>query len=107
MTNAVKKFETVPKCKEMISDSMFHHIANLASCTSEDSLVRPITDWIMLGCYTGFRKSEWCSDDHDNFTTISDPNWGDRPNALPVITEDFSFSSATGRHVHDIGKIVV
>jgi hypothetical protein len=56
MTNAIKKYETVPKHKEMISDSMFHYIANLASRTSEDSLVRTVTDWIALGCYTGFRK---------------------------------------------------
>ena len=102
MTNAVKKFETVPKRKEMISDSMFHYIKNLASRASADSLVRAITDWIALGCYTGFRKSEWCSDNHDTFATIDDPNWGDRPNALPIIAEDFSFSSETGRRVHDV-----
>ena len=102
MTNTVKKFETVPKHKEIISDTMFHHIANLASRASKDSLVRAITDWITLRCHTGFQKSEWCSDDHDEFTTISDPNWSDRPNALAIITEDFSFSSATRRHIHDI-----
>ncbi len=26
MSNAVKKYEDVPKCKEMISDGMFHFI---------------------------------------------------------------------------------
>jgi hypothetical protein len=44
MTNAVKKYETVPKRKEMISDSMFHYIAKLASRASEDLLARAITD---------------------------------------------------------------
>jgi hypothetical protein len=34
MTNAGKKYKTVPKHKEMISDSMFHYIANLASHSS-------------------------------------------------------------------------
>jgi hypothetical protein len=86
----------------MISDSMFHYIANLASRASEDSLVRAITDWIVLGCYTGFRKSEWCSDNHELYATIDDPNWGDRPNALPAIAEDFSFATATGRRIHDV-----
>jgi hypothetical protein len=86
----------------MISDSMFHYIANLVSRTSDDSLVRAVTDWIVLGCYTGFQKSEWCSDNHDLYTTIDDPNCGDRPNAMPIITEDFSFASATGRRIHDI-----
>jgi hypothetical protein len=86
----------------MISDSMFHYIANLASRTSEDSLVCAVTDWIVLGCYTGFRKSELCCDNHDLFATIDEPNWGDRPNVLPVIAEDFSFASATGRRIHDV-----
>jgi hypothetical protein len=85
----------------MISNSMFHYIARLTLCTSEDFLVRAITDWIALGCYTGFRKSEWCSDNHNLYTTIDNPNWGDRPNALPIIAEDFSFTSATGQHVHE------
>jgi hypothetical protein len=102
MTNAVKKYETVPKCKEMISSSLFHYIANLASRASKDLLVCAITDWIVLGWYTSFCKSEWCSGNQDSFATIDDPNWGDQPNALPIITEDFSFSSATGRRVHDI-----
>jgi hypothetical protein len=105
MTNAVKKYKTVPKRKEMISNSMFHYIANLASRTSKDSLVHTITDWIALGCYTGFRKSEWCSNNHDLYSTINDPNWGDRPITLPIIAEDFSFTSATGRRAHDINAM--
>jgi len=105
MTNAVKKYETVPKRKEMISDSMFGYIARLTSRASEDSLVKAIGDWIALGCYTGFRKSEWCSDHHDSFVTIEDPNWGDRPSTLSVITDDFSFSTVTGRRIHDISTV--
>jgi hypothetical protein len=50
MTNAVKIYETDPKCKEMISNSMFHYITNLTSCASEDLLVCTIMDWIALGC---------------------------------------------------------
>jgi hypothetical protein len=100
MTNAVKKYET--EHKEMISNNMFHYLANLASHASEDSLVRAVTDWISLGCYTGFQKSEWCSDNHKLYTTINDTNWGDRPNALPIIAEDFSFASVTGCCVHSV-----
>jgi hypothetical protein len=44
MTNAIKKYDFFPKHKEMISDSMFHYIANLSSRASEDSLVRAVTD---------------------------------------------------------------
>jgi hypothetical protein len=77
MTNAIKKYKTIPKRKEMISDSMFHYIANLASRASEDSLVCAVTDWIALGCYTGFQKSEWCSNSLEPYATINDLNWGD------------------------------
>jgi hypothetical protein len=102
MTNAIKKYETVPKCKEMISVSMFHYIANLALRASEDLLVCTVTNWIALGCYTGFSKSEWCSNNHDLYAIIDNPNWSDRPNALPIIAEDFSFASVTGRHIHNV-----
>jgi hypothetical protein len=54
MTNAARKYETVPKHKEMISDSMFHYISTLSKCTSEDSFICTIFDWIALGSYTGF-----------------------------------------------------
>ena len=67
----------------MISDSMFHYIANLASCASEDSLVCAVTDWIALGCYTGFQKSEWCSDNHELYATIDDPTGATDPMRCP------------------------
>jgi hypothetical protein len=57
MTHAVKKYKTVPKHKEMISDSMFHHIAALSQRPSGNSFVQAVVNWITLGCYTGFRKS--------------------------------------------------
>ena len=101
MTDAVKKYESVPKRKEMISDSMFHYIAKLASRSATDSLIRTMVDWIILGCYTGFQKLEWCSDHHDSFDTIDDPNWGDRPMSLPFITSDFSFATESGRRIQD------
>ncbi len=58
MSNAVKKYESVPKRQDMISDGMFHFIARLTKHSSQDSFVRAVTDWIILGAYKGFRKSE-------------------------------------------------
>ena len=54
MTNAVKKYEAVPKRKEMISDSMFYYIVALSKCASDDSFIHAVVNWITLGCYTGF-----------------------------------------------------
>ena len=104
MTNAVKKYKTVPKHQEMISDSMFHHIACLYIGASADSFVHDVIDWIILGCYTGFCKSEWCSDHHKTFNTIDDPNWGNCPMALPIIADDFGFSTEKGQHIHDLAS---
>jgi hypothetical protein len=41
-----------------------------------------------------------CIDNHNLYATIDDPNWGNWPNALPIITEVFSFPSVTGQCVH-------
>ena len=101
MTNAVKKYETVPKRKEMISDSMSHYIAALSKHASDDSFVHAVVDWITLSCYTEFRKPEWCSDNHNSFATIDDPHWGHRLTALPVIASDFTFNTESGFWVHD------
>ena len=54
ITNAVKKHESVPKNKVMVSDSMFHYLARLYRCPSPDSFVHAVINWIILGCYTGF-----------------------------------------------------
>ena len=105
MTNAVKKYKDVPKCQEMISNGMFHFMARLARRSSQDSFVHAITDWIILGAYTGFRKSEWCNDHPEMFEKITDPQWGSRTAALAVIAEDFSFATATGSRFYDIHLI--
>ena len=57
----------------MFSDGMFHLIAQLTKCASQDSFVQAITDWIILGSYTGFQKSEWCSNHPEDIATITDP----------------------------------
>ena len=62
--------------QEMISDSMFHYIATLSEDASEDSFIHAVVNWIALGSYTGFQKSEFCLDHHDTFATINNPYWG-------------------------------
>jgi hypothetical protein len=57
MTNVVRKYKSIPKCKEMISDSMFHHLARLYERTSMDSFGHAVIHWIILGCYTSLNWS--------------------------------------------------
>ena len=49
MTNAVKKYEEVLKCLEMISNGMLPFITCLACHASQDSFVCIVTNWIILG----------------------------------------------------------
>ena len=111
MTSAVKKWESIPRHQEMISNIMFNYMARLFCCTSPNSLINVIIDWIILVSYTGFHKSEWCNGHPTCFTTIDNSHRGVRPNALPVIPDDVAFCTASGQCLTDIlaanNKIVV
>jgi hypothetical protein len=104
MTNTVRKYNKVPKCNEMISNSIFHYMATLSKRASKDSFVRAFFGWIALVSYTGFQKLEWCSDHHDTFATIDDPNWGNCPKALPVIASNFGFATESRRRIQDLAS---
>ena len=102
ITSAVQKYEKMPNRREMIYDSMYHHMIKLRSRYSEshpDCLVVALCDWMFLGRYVGFRKSEWCNDHKTAYTKIDDPEWGSRPDALSLIKEDIQFFSSTGAPV--------
>ena len=107
MSSAVKKYEDVPKDQEMISDGMFHFVARLAKHLSQDSFIHAITDWIILGAYTGFQKSEWCNNYPVDFERITNPQWGTCATSLAIIADKFRFTTATGscfdniRHIAD------
>ena len=99
MTNAVRKWELVPNCREVIHDAMFRHILQTSSSHHEDSLQAVATDWSLLGRYTGFRNSEWCQDSPRTYARISDPLWGDRPDSVALIAKDFMLKDAHGIRV--------
>jgi hypothetical protein len=65
-------------------------------------LVAALSKWCFLGRYTGFRKSEWCSDHVHKYAKITDHEWGDKPNTTPLIAEDFTFLGSGGEHLGDI-----
>ncbi len=90
----------------MISDGMFHFIARLAKRSSQDSFIRAVTDWIILGAYTRFSKSEWCNNHPVDFEKITNPQWGTRATCLAIIMDDFRFATATGSCFHNIHHII-
>jgi hypothetical protein len=96
MTDAVRKWELVPNRRECIHDTMFLHMLQSRDSHHIDSFHSVATDWSLLGRYTGFRKSEWCQDSPRSFSRITDPLWGDKPDSIAVIAEDFTLKDAAG-----------
>ena len=56
-------------------------------------------NWSLLGCYTGFRKREWCEDSPRFYNRITNPLWGDRPDLVALIAEEFVLKDAQGIQV--------
>ena len=96
MTDAVRKWELVPNRRECIHDAMFTHMLQSRDTHHVDSFHSVATDWSLLGRYTGFRKSEWCHDSPHHFARITDPLWGNRPDSIAVIAEDFTLKDSNG-----------
>ncbi|KAL3790760.1 hypothetical protein HJC23_010039 [Cyclotella cryptica] len=99
MTDAVQKWALLPNRRECIHDGMFLHILQTRASHHVDSFHSVATDWSLLGRYTGFRKSEWCQDSPRCFHCITDPLWGNRPDSIAVIAEDFTLKDNNGLRV--------
>ena len=100
--DAVRKYEKVPNRREMIHDAMYTQLLAMYKThvkSSPDELLPALIEWLLLARWVGPRKSEWCSDSPTTYKTIDDEYWGDRPNALPFIFEDFTFTDSAGREV--------
>ena len=95
MTDAVRKYENVPNRRKMIHNPMMLKIIRRSQTAAPDSHTAAICDWVFLGCYNGFRKSEWCNNHHTNYSWIEDPLWFG-PDVLSFIAEDFSFFTSAG-----------
>ena len=79
----------------MIHDPMMLKIIQHSQSATPDSHTAALCDWIFLGRYNGFRKSEWCNDQHTNYAKIEDP-LSSGPDAVSFIAKDFSFFSPEG-----------
>jgi hypothetical protein len=102
ITDAVKKYERVPNRREMIHDAMFTFLVKLYKQhrkSSPDGLITALCEWFFLGRYVGFRSAEWCHDSPTTYKRIEDDEWGDRPDSLAIILQDFSFESLDGSPV--------
>lgn len=68
----VEAYQKVPNRRNMITDSMIAWLLTQQKTEAEDSLTAAIIDWIILGRYTGFRRSEWCQTSATKFARKED-----------------------------------
>ena len=85
--HTLQRYENVPKRRNMISDAMMHWLKKHPK-HGQDSALSAIVDWLVLGRYTGFRKSEWCNTSQSTYDKIE--NWPGQP-ALAFVSSDFTF----------------
>ena len=84
----LQRYEDVPNRRNMITDDMMHWLLRVAKGLSQDDELVAILDWLILGRYSGFRKSEWCQSSMSTFETITD--WPGQP-PLAFIFSDFRY----------------
>ena len=84
----LQRYEDIPDRRHMITDGMMHWLVKTSQTLSEDCELTAILDWVILGRYTGFRKSEWCQSSLSKFAVIED--WPGRP-PLAFILSDFRY----------------
>ena len=93
---AIKDYEDVPNRRRMITDGMMEWLVDKASKSAEDSAIRAIVDWIILGRYTGFRSSESFQTTQSSYMRIDD--WPEGP-SLAMTRNDFRFLDGSERHL--------
>ncbi len=106
LLQAVKSYETVKDRKEMISDSMVATMLKLSHLSAPHSLEAALLDWILLGRFTGFRRSEWCQDKPG--IEMTSPNIAqETPEPKAFLASDFTFFDSQGNRIYDMSPLHV
>jgi hypothetical protein len=101
LLKAVKAFETVKNRKEMITDSMVSTMLKSTLLSAPTSLEASLLDWILLGRFTGFRRSEWCQDGPG--IEMTEPSVAqDVPQPRAFLADDFIFYDAAGQRIYNL-----
>ncbi len=101
LLQAVKSYESVKNRKEMIYDSMLANMLKLVKLQPSHSLQSSILDWILLGRFTGARRSEWCQDGPG--IEMTEPTVAqDTPQPKAFIGEDFRFFDISGHRIYNL-----
>lgn len=81
-------YDNVEERRHMICDDMMLWLHKEAQQCDIDSPFAATVDWIKLGRYGGFRKSEWCQSTQSKYDRIA--GWPGKP-SLAFVWGDFTF----------------
>lgn len=94
LLKALQKYEKEPERREVITDSMFEYIDELAEKEDKDSLISSLNDWFKWSRYGGPRRSEWCQ---TTKTTFECCDKGPMNEPAAFTYDDICFFDSEGR----------
>ena len=93
-----ERWEKMPNRREPVTHDMIEHIIRQARHIDKDSLLSALSDWCVLGEYTGARLGEWAQDHKDTKRGKIGRNHVDN-SARAFIFVDFQFEGARSRRL--------
>jgi len=87
-----KKWEEVPNRREPFTLDMLIYFQKIAALANPDSFDAAIFDWLLIGLFAGFRKTEWMQDTFLYKSTNTYQRVSKDGSARAFIASDFSFS---------------
>jgi hypothetical protein len=88
----LKRWEEVPDRREMFTDDMLEEFYKWKTTAQPDSLDDCFYDWLGIGRYTGFRRSEWAQERKHSYKTVVELN----AEARAMIDGDWLFFDERG-----------
>ena len=106
-----RRWELMPNRQEPVTVAMVLHVCKRATNEHDDSFISAFKDWLIIGMYTGNRKSEWAQEHHighkGKFATWDEKLGGDG-SSKAFTQKDFVLLGKNGRHLYtsDSAKVV-
>ena len=94
-----KRWESMPNRRDPITKSMILHWGGKSSTLHPDSFLSSFYDWMVIGAYAGFRKSEWLQDASE-FRKNKNFNRNIDSTVKAFIRQDFEFRDAKNRRLY-------
>jgi hypothetical protein len=97
----IERWESMPNRREPVTKTMVRHLQGTSKDHHEDSLDTAITDWMIVGLHTGYRRIEWAQEREPK--TESDFQRAENPekSIYAVTDKDIRFRDKNNKVRHD------